>query len=1232
MKKLFFTFVCALLCSLSMEAAGGTPVFKLSGSKGEMAISGLSDNGLWAVSAAAPINEDVDHPVASGGSIIRVSDMQITTVPCANGWGAVSDISDDGNIVVGMLDGKPAYYTVSTGQWTTLPTLSNCDQGHLNSVSADGKIAVGFGQISGNEIAAYPAIYDLTTNTLINPDNLPKYDMNHEKTDGHFLHGISGDGRYFLGSLSSAYLQPVAMCTYIYDRQEGTYRWIGFKSTGDNNKAKWTPDVDGLYFIDGGSISCNGQWVGGSAYMVHEQAGSEWANEYRCTYRYDVANDRIEIYEANGETDMDGASITNSGNLLSAAPAQMPYPTMMFRSGNYYYSMEQLMKYAYNDDFNNRSGCDVSGRPVAVSGDGRVIAANCYNRHYLCLLDEDINDACARVDLLGNYTAEPANNATFSVLQTIKLRFDRKIAVAQGHSASEIKLKKADGTLIRNAGSAAPDESGFSLLVNFRATELSKQSPKVSIEIPEGFIVLAGDATQASKAITINYNSRETKPVALVSSYPADGASVAKLDMQTNPVMLTFDASLSLKENPVAYLYREGEEQPVCNLNVLASGNQLMLYPVSAQNLFDGTTYRVVLPAATVADISGYQYTANQNEEVSLTLHGNYVRQISSDDKYLFNEGCDNYDNFMFYEGDVLEPGEVAQGWGFQAQTPWIIVRTSMETNDMAIAAHSMFAQGGKSDDWMSTPQLFIPDKLCYLAFDAQSYLKTKADRLKVYVYEENSVYNTMSENFVEAMRATTPVFNEQLTPGQSEEGLENDWTHYIVDLSAYAGKNIYIAFQNENENQSAVFLDNIQVVHDIKFLTSITTESRTVCRESIAIKGVITVDTDIETYSSLNLVLKDAAGATVSTISKSGLNMKKGDSRNFTFPEDLPLTLGADNKFTIEATLDNDKATTMGSVKNLVFEPVKHVTLEEYTGAECGNCPMGIRAIENLESLYKEQIIPITIRTYMSDPLASGMSQYSQFLGLDGMGAPSATIDRTYASGPMVSSGNDYLFSGAGLYDDKGVEQLVWLDYVQRELQEPADADINLTANYDEATKTITANVNVRYALNAENQNVGLFTVITESGLESYQSNYFSSVESSTLGEWGKGGVYGSSVVYPYVVNDLARGIVGRTFNGTYGEIPANVVASQDYTTTITCPLPSTVAVANNCDIVVMMIDGNTNRVINANKVSLNAASAIRDLNKENDTKLMIYDLQGRRFNAPQKGINIINGKKVIF
>ena len=142
---------------------------------------------------------------------------------------------------------------------------------------------------------------------------------------------------------------------------------------------------------------------------------------------------------------------------------------------------------------------------------------------------------------------------------------------------------------------------------------------------------------------------------------------------------------------------------------------------------------------------------------------------------------------------------------------------------------------------------------------------------------------------------------------------------------------------------------------------------------------------------------------------------------------------MGKENFYTIDIRLGEVAGSVRKSVKNLSFSPVKRVVLEELTGQNCVNCPLGILAIEKIHSIYGNLFIPISIHSYDGDALGESFRGYSDFLGLSA--APSGKVHRSgTVSSPMYSAdSHDFEFSNP--------EHPVWLDLVQSELAVPAEA-----------------------------------------------------------------------------------------------------------------------------------------------------------------------------------------------
>ena len=1148
----------------------------------------MSNDGKWAVASMASITEGSIN--TSGFTLYNLENsLESYSITRSSGLCGAGDVSDGGTVVVGSADLVPAYWTRSTGQWTQLPVPKGYKYGQLIAVTPDGHYAVGVAN-PDNEMVATPVMYDLTTNQLIELKNIPQYDKTGASQNQNWFKDISADGRYIVGLISYSYMGESA--TYVYDRQTQTYDYLGMTITkAVKDRTPWTAKVDGLFFVDNGTMSPGGKYVTGDAYMVKEVAGSEFGNEYRATYLYNVETKEFTVYDGNGENDFTGASVDDNGVVYAATPAENPYSYGYVRHGGYYYSVDEIFKHTWGYTLSEQMGQDNSGKPLMISADGLTLGfMPTPDDTYIVKLPTPLSGLCDDIDLLGTYTASPAAGSVFSYLTNIKLAFTRQIQLIG--NATRIKLLDGNGNEVRSALSCEVDKN--TATVSFRGTQLAKGTT-YTISIPAGMFCIDGDRNVKSRQIKFNYQGRGTDAVVMTEAYPADGNSFATIDVNTNPVILTFDSQVAVAEGVTASLERAGVDGgKMCDLYMAASGNRVMVYPLAGQHLFAGLDYQVIIPAGAITDISGNGGCAS----IVLNYHGTYINEVPTDTRYLFSSDCNSYDNWIRYDGDQLTPAAIPTSWDFIPNGAWMLVHSDNGSTDWAFASHSMYTPAGQANDWLVTPQINVPDDKAYLRFDSQSYLESANDVLKVIVLASDEIYQQpLNASIIAKFESEGDVvINERQLPGDDEESLEGDWRHNVVSLAKYAGKNIYVAFVNQNNDQSAIFVDNVQIVREVLFTYNINTPARVVNRTSADISGTLVVTAEQDEYPALTLTLRDSQGNPVSTLTAPDSPVANGYVYNFSFAEPLPLQEATANDYTIDVTLGEETGTIFGAVKNLTFAPSQKIVLEEFTGSGCSNCPLGIRAIENMQSIFGDRFIPITIRTYGSDFLGTGMAGYSSFLGLSA--APTGRINRGVISSPTISLGNGtFTFSGEGISLSDGSDSNLWLDYANAEFTRGTDIELTVTASaYNSADNTFTADVAVRSALNLANQNINLFAVITEDRLESYQENGVYSYTDPNLGEWGQGGIYGTQFVM-YTFDDVARGTYGATYNGTGGLIPATLQAGQVYTAAISGALTAQVSVPANCQINVLAIDGNTNRILTAERVKLGDKSGIDDV-----------------------------------
>lgn len=1180
-------------------------------------ISGMSDNGLWATAKGKNAeNETLDaYPyllnIKDGTRRFLLTDAE-AKIPCG-----AYDVSNDGT-VVGGYNGYPATYKESEG-WKR---LQGTVTGEAEYITGDGKYIIG---IHRNGLTEYPLLWE--NGVLQTLEGLPTIDAGGYRAEQNRFTGISADGNLLLGCLS--YSHPGwGCCYYVYNRTTKKYKMLGWE------------EVASPGHVDQAMLSLDGKWVTGTVHTAFPIEGSQFYEESDVTFRYDVEKDEF-ILNNNGSEDLDvgGFAINNNGTVFGASPFSNPARTLQYKIGKYWYSLELVLKERYGIDYMTTTGYDYSGTPIAISQDGKTMAAvamsNTFN--YVIVMPETFEEAASTVNLLANPVVYPGNGYIFSKLKIVNVTFDKEAQVKENAKAY---LYEGENQVASSMSIRQTTTSDKSFAITFRTTRL-EDGKRYTVKIPAGTFYLPETEIE-NEEINITYTGREEKPVQATRISPADGNSVSEISYNS-PINFTFDVPLSLVEGSVGKLYQEGNEEPLCDLVLATASNMMAAYPALIRYLYKDLNYKVVIPANCVTDIMG----DCPNEEITLHYTGIYERplqevanDIFSDD---FSDPSSSYTRFLLWDGDKNTPNAAMQQMKFDSEnTPWNFTIAETETSsDYCAGSTSMYTPAGQSNDWMSTIQLYLPNKDYYLYFNSQSYKKNKEDRLKVFVWTNDAVMSYLNDELIAQFEAEGDcIYNEIESPGADEEKLAGEWKHNKLSLAEYAGKNIYIAFVNQNRDQSMIMLDSIHVTYEGPFALGSNTETAVVREEEIEVSGYIKI-TDDGIYNTLRAYYKDESGTQQESKTFTDLELTNGDIYKFTFDKKLPLEIGKITNFSIGVEINGGIQEISLSVKNLAFAPTKRVVVEEGTGTWCGNCPLGILALEHLEKQFADKVIPVGIHY-------NDIYEYLPYIAaLDFQGYPTGMINRVDSLySPMHTEKN-----AAG--DTDAVEFVspegnkTFTDIVIREFQTQAEADIALdNVVYDETTGYLSVTTNVTYAVDMKAANYNVFYVIMEDGLVGNQVNYFYNISHPNLGEWGKGGIYGISST-PFTYNDVARAIIGTSFNGISGYIPNNITANEPITFEILTNIPAEVSDMKNASVVCMLISGNTRKVVNAAKAYFTKGSVdgssidtntvenqnaiIRtdgqdvniQFNKEGNALVTLYDINGRLINQAQAKVS---------
>lgn len=1197
----------------AQQGETGTPIIRKFSFSDGANISNLSDNGLWATAKGKNAGDETrdDHPYlldVTAGSYKYL----LTSEETAKGTtGGAYDVTNDGTVVVGSYNLYPAIYRNES--WTKLTN----QYGSAEHITPDGKYIIGNFRNGYNES---PLMWELKdgeyTSIPVNTMNLPTKNAANETAKQNRFVGISADGNMILGCLDFSYPGKGGCCYYTYNRQTDQYKMIGL------NKLQ-IPD-----FVDMAVFSNDGRWVTGTVYYAKEGV------DYNYPYTYNTQTEVFTILDESDADDTGSFAINNNGTTFAASPYNNPGRILQYKVGDFWYTLQLILYERYGINFFTTTGFGYTGTAMAISDDGKTLAAIAMSQmnSYIITLPETFEEAASHVNLLAAYSITPATGMTLSRVKTFTILFDKE-AVVDNSKVNSVNVKDSKGNIIAKAYGIKKDASTAKKFYIYFQTETLNDGERYTLTIPEGTFTLPG-TDMKNKEITVTYIGRDNIPVIMKNVSPANNSFVSEFS-HTSPVTLQFDVPLTLTSGVLGKLYQEDETEPLCDLALEISSNYLAVYPTIKRYFYKDVKYKIVIPAGAVADILG----ECANEEIILNYNGIYERPLDDNNLLFFEDFNDpntSANNLITYDGDGNTPNSEMSGYGFQTNTGWhLFIRESEESSNYCAASTSMYNPAGKSNDWMSTPQLYLPNKYYNFTFKSQSYKKDKSDRLKVYVWENDEVISVFNDDIIKRFKEEgTLIYDELETPGNNEGYFEDEWKESgKISLKQFSGKNIYIGFLNENEDQSMIFVDDIAVTYEGPFSLGSTTEETVSGATEIQISGFVRNTSD-NVYTSLRAYYFNDDKSVKEEITISDLNMKKDDVQKFIFNTPLPLATGKITNYTIGVEIGDAKQEIKANTRNLAFTPTKRIVIEEGTGTWCGNCPFGFIALEHLENLYHDQVIPIGVHSQDAFEFAEYISH------LDYKAYPQGIINRIDTIYVPMYSADDISFTSP-------TGNKTFTDIVLREMEKYADADVHITnAIYDPSINQLSVTTSINYALDIESNNCNVFYVILENGLPGTQDNYLSGVAYEgypILGKWIAGQEYGTSKVN-YIYDDVARAIIGTSFNGLSGYIPTSVTANSPIQFNIYNSIPPKVTDMNNASVVCMLINMTTGRVINAakanftqgvvsinelstaeNNININAKGQNVTVQFENDGKatVILYDINGKIINQASSVVN---------
>ena len=472
------------------------------------------------------------------------------------------------------------------------------------------------------------------------------------------------------------------------------------------------------------------------------------------------------------------------------------------------------------------------------------------------------------------------------------------------------------------------------------------------------------------------------------------------------------------------------------------------------------------------------------------------------------------------YNGDGLTVAANLSAFNFGTNA-WVTAKYSGSTTDNYAASTSWYTPAGTSNDWLISPAL-SPVAGAFLVFDTEA--------------GEAAPYN---DGFLVKISTTTnAVASFNATPLLTVAAENPTWTTHTIDLSAYAGQTVYIAFINNNNDKNRLHLDNVKLqvlpTNDAAMIDMLpqtaSYQSYAAPSGTIAVQGLVQ-NVGISTISSFTVKLND--GISTQSFPQTGSIASFGTqvvSMNYTMPSAGIKPIKMWVELTGDANHSND---TIGrEFGGSTFTPVNNPVFEEATGTWCQWCPRGAVFMDSLVKLHPDVV---AIAVHNNDPMT--VAAYDAGMGPLIGGYPSGLVGRKIESDPQ-----DFLTEYGNHLTDFGVGDLT--------LSQPTVVGT-----------TMQVKVDVKMAVSTKpTYDYRLALVVTTDGVHGTaaswnQANAYAGGANGVMGgfEALTNPVPAGTMYYNHVAKDITGG-----FTGVAGSLPGTMTAGTTYSYTFNWTVPA--------------------------------------------------------------------------
>lgn len=539
-------------------------------------------------------------------------------------------------------------------------------------------------------------------------------------------------------------------------------------------------------------------------------------------------------------------------------------------------------------------------------------------------------------------------------------------------------------------------------------------------------------------------------------------------------------------------------------------------------------------------------------------------------------------ENVTVADLDALEPLLDMTENGFRKGEGWIWNYEADKNNGVA-SSMSCYTSAGKSDDWMILPAMSLDTEAPVIRWRARSCHKKFREGYKVYVLEGEAV---------------SPDKFSDISLLFSESAENAEWNEHELDLSAYKGKTVTIAFRNDTYDSGQLYVDDIYVGSALKFTVSCDTGAFSGLPGAKEVSGTF--------RNSGNTAIQGFAV----TLHYDGKSERKEFPERVDAGESVPFSIGeidcipgANTIYSLTVDADGGSAEFDHEMRT----ELHRFFVEEGTGTWCGWCVGGIVTMDRLERRYPENFVAVAV--HANDEMTS-----NSYLG---------EMQKNFRFNSFPCCVGDRKAESSALDMPKMLDQSFSAGF------EPLGLEIKGQFT-DEYKSTLTATVSARFARSfLNNDRYRICVVMTEDSVHlnkatyGQSNNYAGSSEDWDGWEKKPGYIPAQDMWYRHVARSLLT-----PFQGEHNSLPDFISGGDTYEFTVNGEVPKSVIIRDNIKLCAIVIDSRTGRAVNAAHTGMKEGmSSVSDIPAATGEpgREEWYDLSGRRVMNPGPGIYVI-------